>query len=124
MQETNKPTISNPKKLGQMYCMHITNLMLPAVRASVAEKLSDMGYGQENIASELGIAQAAVSKYMNGRYSSDVGEVKKHIEEGTLYKDIIESIVKKKGRATVENDINSLCESLVEYYNPDQTDNQ
>ncbi len=117
MQEKNKSTMLNQKKHGQMYCMQITNLMLPAVRASVAEKLSDMGYGQESIAAELGIAQAAVSKYMNGRYSGDVGEVKKHIEEGMLYNDIIESIVKKKGSAAVQKDITSLCERLAEYYN-------
>ena len=117
MQEKNKSTMLNQKKHGQMYCMHITNLMLPAVRAAVAEKLSDMGYRQESIAAELGIAQAAVSKYMNGRYSGDVGEVKKHIEEGMLYNDIIDSIIRKKGRAAVENDINSLCERLAEYYN-------
>jgi predicted transcriptional regulator len=117
MQEKNKSTMLNQKKHGQMYCMQITNLMLPAVRASVAEKLSDMGYGQESIAAELCIAQAAVSKYMNGRYSGDVGEVKKHIEEGMLYNDIIESIVKKKGSATVQKDIASLCERLAEYYN-------
>lgn len=117
MQEKSKSTMSDTKKHGQMYCMHIINLMLPAVRASVAEKLSGMGFGQERIAAELGIAQAAVSKYMNGRYTEDVGAVKRHIEEGMLYNEIIESIVKKKGRAAVENDINSLCESLVDYYN-------
>jgi Predicted transcriptional regulator len=117
MQEKDKSSILDQKKHGQMYCMQITNLMLPAVRASVAEKLSDMGYGQESIAAELGIAQAAVSKYMNGRYSGDVGEVKRHIEEGMLYNGVIESIVKKKGSAAVENEINSLCERLAEYYN-------
>ena len=105
------------KKHGQLNCMHITNLMMPAVRASVTEKLLSMGYGQESIAKELGIVQAAVSKYMNGRYSEHVGAIKKHIEDGNLCNCIIESIVKKKGKTVVEKDISRLCENLIDYYN-------
>ena len=105
------------KKQSQLDCITITSVILPAVRASVAEKLLQMGYGQESIAKELGIAQAAVSKYKNQRYSEKIKHIKNYIDEGKLYTGIIESIETKKGKENVEKDINSLCENLIAYCN-------
>jgi predicted transcriptional regulator len=101
-------------KYGKLHCMQITSVVLPAVRASVASKLYDMGYGQESIADELGIAQAAVSKYMNKRYSSEVALIKKQIDEQKLYEGIIDIISKKKGKHAVSESIKLLCERMVE----------
>lgn len=40
--------------------------MLPTLRVELAHELADHGLTQQEIADELGITQAAVSKYMNG----------------------------------------------------------
>ena len=52
----------------EMDCISITKVILPAVRVNIAKQL-DKKYGlsQKEIAQRLGVAQVAVSKYLNGR---------------------------------------------------------
>jgi len=45
----------------------IVERFLPTVRAMLAGRLEEQGLTQQEIADNLGVAQAAVSKYVNGR---------------------------------------------------------
>jgi len=85
---------------------------LPAIRAAVAEELSDKyNYTQEEIASSLGIVQVAVSKYLNKRYSSKIAKLKNYIKEKGLAEDVVKSIIDKQEKEKIENKINLLCEN-------------
>jgi len=85
---------------------------LPAIRAAVAEELSNKyNYTQEEIASSLGIVQVAVSKYLNKRYSSKIAKLKNYIKEKGLADDIVKSIIDKQEKEKIENKINLLCEN-------------
>jgi len=85
---------------------------LPAIRAAVAEELSDKyNYTQEEIANSLGIVQVAVSKYLNKRYSSKIAKLKNYIKEKGLAEDIVKSIIDKQEKEKIENKINLLCEN-------------
>lgn len=97
----------------ELECSSITRFVLPAVRASVAEKMrKKYSYNQQEIADILGIAQVAVSKYVNGRYSNHVAEIKRYITANRLDSDVIkyarESNSEKVGKA-----INELCAKIV-----------
>lgn len=105
------------KKTEQFDCITIINIMLPAVRASVAEKLNQLGYSQNTIAEKLGIAQAAVSKYRNRKYSIEVGRVKEYIDRNGLYGNVVKEITEGCSREKIEKDINALCEELIINYN-------
>lgn len=50
-------------------------ITIPAVRIAVAVALNRKGMSETAIAKRLGIAQAAVSKYINGDYSKKVGRL-------------------------------------------------
>jgi len=85
---------------------------LPAIRAAVAEELSNKyNYTQEEIASALGIVQVAVSKYLNKKYSSKIAKLKNYIKEKGLADDIVKSIIDKQEKEKIENKINLLCEN-------------
>jgi predicted transcriptional regulator len=61
-------------------CRRISKAVIPAVRAYLATMMSEeYGYRQQRIAKKLGIAQVAVSKYLNGRYSKEVARIKQEI---------------------------------------------
>jgi predicted transcriptional regulator len=85
---------------------------LPAIRAAVAEELSNKyNYTQEEIAGSLGIVQVAVSKYLNKRYSNKIAKLKNYIKEKGLAEEIVKSIIDKQQKEKIENKINLLCEN-------------
>ncbi len=49
----------------------VVDHFLPTVRAMLATRLSDRGLTQQEIADELGVTQAAVSKYVSGDSGGD-----------------------------------------------------
>lgn len=65
--------------------------IIPAVRASIAKELTDKhGMKEEKIASALGVAQAAVSKYLSNKYSKRIADL-----ESKLDKSMIENLSAK-----------------------------
>ncbi|SDR07718.1 thiamine-phosphate synthase family protein [Natronobacterium texcoconense] len=49
----------------------VVDRFLPTVRAMIARRLADRGMTQQEIATELGVTQAAVSKYLSGDGGGD-----------------------------------------------------
>ena len=54
-------------------CDRFIKTAIPAIRIAVAELLSTKyKMGQAEIAKRMGVTQAAVNKYLNGRYSDRI----------------------------------------------------
>ncbi|MGC8676017.1 MAG: transcriptional regulator [Candidatus Micrarchaeia archaeon] len=96
-----------------MECEHITKQILPAVRISVAEALAKKGLTQMQIAARLGIAQAAVSKYLTGKYSHGIKELSERLTRSGLNDKIVSEALAGKPVAEINSLIDALCEKLV-----------
>ncbi|VVB77427.1 Uncharacterised protein [uncultured archaeon] len=97
-------------------CKNITKVILPAIRASVAEVLyKDHQYRQKEIADKLGVAQVAVSKYLNGRYSACISQTKNQILRGRLNGAIVKAITGGGTRSEIDREIDSLCDRLANF---------
>lgn len=77
-------------------CRKIAQTMIPAVRVYLAQTMSSRyKLKQREIAARLGIAQVAVSKYLNMRYSASVAkaraEAARRISKTHLVNEILES---------------------------------
>ena len=95
-------------------CKDIIGVVLPAVRASVAEVMRDRyGYKQKEIAEKLGVVQVAVSKYLNGKCSEEIALIKERIISQGLNGGVIESIVSGRKRQEIEREIDKLCDELI-----------
>lgn len=95
-------------------CKDIVKVVLPAIRASVAEAMhNDYGYSQERIANKLGVVQVAVSKYLHGRYSKDISNAKKYIVQHGLDRAVVSKIAKGGNRKQIDGAIDELCDRLI-----------
>lgn len=80
-----------------MPCEMAVKYFIPAMRASVTKELSKrFNFKQEEIASRLGITQAAVSKYLNGRYSQKIKILERKRAVRLLSRKIAISIAKNE----------------------------
>lgn len=96
-------------------CRNISKVILPAVRASIAEIMRNQyNYRQKEIAEKLGVVQVAVSKYLNKRYSDEIERIKRYITEHGLITGIVDDIVKGKPSEEIGREIDSLCGSVAE----------
>ena len=74
-------------------CKRMIKEILPAVRASIAIEMKERyDYRQDEIAKILGVAQVAVSKYLNKKQSDVVGRIASHIQADNLSGSIVEEI--------------------------------
>jgi predicted transcriptional regulator len=67
-------------------CEAMIKQLLPAIRAGVTKELArKYNFNQVEIASELGVTQAAVSNYLSGKYAQEIKEVenKKAVKENS-----------------------------------------
>ncbi len=97
-----------------MECKRITKVILPAIRASVAEIMCrKYDYRQGEVAAKLGVVQVAISKYLNNRCSRSMDSVKSHILKSRLNEGIIEKILGGGTREEIDREIDALCDSLV-----------
>ncbi|MDE1856236.1 MAG: hypothetical protein KGH49_03315 [Candidatus Micrarchaeota archaeon] len=66
-----------------------TNEVVPAIRSYIAKELIEKhNLSEARVASLLDVAQAAVSKYINGKYSDKVKEI-----EAKLNKEVIDNYI-------------------------------
>ena len=61
-----------------------TNEIVPAIRSYIAKELKNHGMSEEKIAELLGVAQAAISKYVNEKYSEKVKEIESKIDASII----------------------------------------
>ncbi|MDE1861252.1 MAG: helix-turn-helix domain-containing protein [Candidatus Micrarchaeota archaeon] len=95
-------------------CADITKVVLPAIRASTAQiMIQKYGYKQQDIARELGVAQVAVSKYLNGRYSAKVARMKDYITKEELNGEIIRRMLNNDNQEKINKAVNDLCALLL-----------
>lgn len=96
--------------MNELLCRKVTQVLLPAIRASIAETLDKKYYfTQDETAKRLGIVQVAVSKYINRRYSNEVLRIKKYIDSNELNVGIVSSIVEGIDLKEVNRRIDELC---------------
>lgn len=87
---------------------------IPAVRASAARELSKMHLTQVDIASKLGITQAAVSKYLTEKYSDKIKNLEKEKVIKAISKKVVGSIVKNEvASIKFSEDLCRCCKSFV-----------
>lgn len=78
-------------------CAKIFRLTVPAVKATVARDLTlKHRLSEKRIAKSLGIAQPAISKYLNGKYSREAGLFEDLIRSNPSYRRIITAVVSDK----------------------------
>ncbi|MGI0141376.1 MAG: hypothetical protein ACREBF_01850 [Candidatus Micrarchaeales archaeon] len=96
--------------MEELLCRTVTKLVLPAIRVAIAEELSkEHHYTQDKIADKIGIVQVGVGKYLNGKYSSEIREIKEYIEMEGLAQPIINKIIKGSTLKETEREIDKLC---------------
>ncbi|MGC8479419.1 MAG: hypothetical protein ACP5M9_02000 [Candidatus Micrarchaeia archaeon] len=94
-------------------CNNITRIILPAVRASISQSMKkEYGWTQERIAKELGIVQVAVSKYLNKRYSKEVGLLVSKINEDVESKKIAAMMNDGIGKNEITKQIDKFCADI------------
>ncbi len=94
-------------------CKSITKVILPAIRASVAEVLNKTyKYTESDIADRLSVAQPAVSKYLSNNCSEDILKLKSRILSSGMADKLIAAIAGGRPRAEVEKEIDWLCGKL------------
>ncbi len=92
------------------HCREITSVILPAIRASIALKLkNEHGFTQQEIAKKLGIAQAAVNKYLKGNCSKKVSEMRTYIAKAGLSDPIVDEIANGASPEKISDSIDRLC---------------
>ncbi|MGD0510315.1 MAG: hypothetical protein ABSA33_00595 [Candidatus Micrarchaeaceae archaeon] len=79
-------------------CEKAMKLTIPALRIAVSCSLSK-GHkmNETDIANALGIAQAAVSKYLNGKYSKEVKRVVDAVKSEGFDQQIAKRVLEKAG---------------------------
>jgi predicted transcriptional regulator len=78
-------------------CEIAIKYFLPATRASIAKVLArDYKFSQNQIAFSLGITQAAVSKYLSGKYSNKIKKLEGMKFVRKISFDLANSIAEKK----------------------------
>ena len=95
-------------------CRKITKAMIPAVRAYLADVMSrKYGYKQQEIARRLGVAQVAVSKYRNTRYSEQVARLREEVAKHAESANLVETVLHSKSPEEVNERIERFCEESI-----------
>jgi len=96
-------------------CEVMAKQIIPAVRVKVTKKLyKDHNFNQEEIAEKLGITQAAISKYLSGKYTEDIKKLEKDRIVEKISDDVVRGIIKKTfNKSSFEKIVCKFCvESL------------
>jgi predicted transcriptional regulator len=82
------------------------------VRIAVAfSLLNEHGFRQADVAHALGIAQAEVSKYLNGRYSAKVARLRVAVERSGIHLRIVRLAISGKGVVEISKRIEEAASS-------------
>lgn len=96
----------------QMLCEKLAKFSIPAVRIAVSATLyGNYRLSQKAIASELGVAQPAVYKYLSGKYSKRVSMVTEFIKSKGIQEPIAKAIMSGSNPIKVREMIEKLASS-------------
>ena len=103
-----------------MLCEKLSKFSIPAVRIAVSRSLySNYGMSQNSIAARLGVAQPAIYKYLNNRYSSHVLAITNYLASKGLHQRIVAAVISGKDRKEINGMIERLasCRQVSRYCN-------
>jgi len=101
-----------------MPCETIMKEFLPAVRAGVTKELAlKYSFTQTNIASNLGITQAAVSKYLSGDYTDKIKSLEKNSEMRKIIDTLTLGIV--NGKVKKKEMVETVCRVCEQFFDED-----
>jgi predicted transcriptional regulator len=96
--------------MSYVNCEKLIKISLPAVRIAVASGLHEKyGKGQEEIADRLGITQASVSKYFNGRYSRDIAKLAEAIKATRVIMELERESADEDDYSSIKDSINRMA---------------
>ena len=96
--------------MDTLRCLNISKVILPAVRINIAKQLdSKYDLRQKEIAGKLGVAQVAISKYLNGNYSESLKKAVKKIEQSGMIDGAVTKLVKMDSADEVDVVVSELC---------------
>ncbi len=91
-------------------CEKITKLLLPAVKIMIIKNLSKKyNLNQPEIAKSLGLTQAAVSKYLSGKYSVKIKKLEKDPKIRKMAALVTESVIKQTSKTSTANEFCKCC---------------
>lgn len=94
-------------------CESAVKLVLPALRASIAKRLyEDYDFSQEEIAASLGLTQAAVSKYLSGKYGAEVKELEKAEKIRNVGERVASGIAKTPSASQIFREVCNCCREM------------
>ena len=96
-------------------CEVMVKQIIPAVRVKVTKQLySKYHFNQEYIAEKLGITQAAVSKYLSGKYTQEIKKLERDKIVKKISGDVIRAIIKKTfNRSSFERTVCKYCAEML-----------
>lgn len=92
-----------------MRCESLLSVTIPAIKASIAKELYKQGMSQQQIAKLLDVAQPAVSKYLNGNYSSRLKKVERVIKSKKLNKYAVKVALVSSSAKNVDKEIEKIA---------------
>ncbi|MCL4403381.1 MAG: helix-turn-helix domain-containing protein [Candidatus Marsarchaeota archaeon] len=93
-------------------CAKLTRISIPASRLAIAIELRRSGkMSQADIASLLGVAQASISKYENGKLSGTISELARYIIDRGIADKAVSSISRNTSKSSVAKEIDLLASS-------------
>lgn len=97
-----------------MPCENIIKVFLPAMKSSITKELmKKYNFTQVDVATTLGLTQAAISKYLSGRYSKVIKNVEKNENVKKMAERIAHSIAKEN--ASKSKVVNLMCKSCIRF---------
>ncbi len=93
----------------ELNCERAMGIIIPAVRISVSKKLKRDGMTQSEISRRLGIRQATVSKYLNGRYSKKLMLAERLVDTNGVSAKITKIILQGRNASQVNDALDSVA---------------
>jgi predicted transcriptional regulator len=96
-------------------CEKIIKATLPSIKIAVAKALARDNIKQERIAACLGISQAAVNKYIKGKYSATLKEIVTQIKDSPEIDELAHSVETGKGARYISKKIDLFASKRIRF---------
>lgn len=96
-------------------CEKIIKVTIPSIKIAVARMLARNNVRQERIAAGLGISQAAVSKYIKGKYSRTIKSIVAQIDGSPEIEALARSVASGKSPAHISRGIDRFASKRIRF---------